>query len=74
MHELLGIALHGLGLVAQARLALENAAALDPRWDRPRRTLESLVEAMKSPQQEIEDLATSYWQLKAPLPRQPWTP
>ena len=74
VHELLGIALHGLGLVAQARSALENATALDPRWDRPRRTLESLVEAMKSPQQEIEDLATSYWQLKAPLPRQPWTP
>ncbi|MBM4011856.1 MAG: tetratricopeptide repeat protein [Planctomycetes bacterium] len=74
VHELLGIALHGLGLVAQAREALATAAAVDPSWDRPKRTLEALVEAMKTPQQEIEDLATSYWQLKAPPPRQPWTP
>lgn len=74
VHELLGIALHGLGLVAQARQSLANAAAIAPGWNRPKRTLESLVDAMRSPQQEIEDLATSYWQLRAPPPSQPWTP
>jgi tetratricopeptide (TPR) repeat protein len=62
VHELLGIALHGLGLIAQARSALENAARLDPRFERPQQTLESPVLAMKSPQQEIKDLAASTWQ------------
>lgn len=74
VHELLGIALHGLGLVAQARAALENAAALDPGWDRPKRTLENLVEAMKSQQYEIEAVAASSWRLKAPPSGKPWTP
>ena len=74
VHELLGVALHGLGLVAQARSALENAARLDPRFERPQQTLDSLVAAMKSPQHEIEDLAASTWQRLAPPAGKPWAP
>ena len=74
VHELLGVALHGLGFVAQARSALENAARLDPRFERPQQTLDSLVAAMKSPQREIEDLAASTWQRLAPPAGKPWAP
>jgi tetratricopeptide (TPR) repeat protein len=74
VHELLGVALHGLGLVAQARSALENAARLDPRFERPQHTLDSLVLAMKSPQQEIEDLAASSGQRLPPPAWKPWAP
>ena len=74
VHELLGVALHGLGLVAQARSALENAARLDPRLERPQRTLDSLIDAMKSPQAEIEDLAAAAWQRMPPPSEKIWKP
>ncbi|MEI6637404.1 MAG: tetratricopeptide repeat protein [Planctomycetota bacterium] len=74
VHELLGVALHGLGLVAQARSAFENAARLDPRVERPQRTLDSLIDAMKSPQAEIEDLAASAWQRMPPPSEKTWKP
>jgi len=74
VHEVLGAALQGLGLVAQARSAYENAARLDPRFARPKETLDKLNAAMKSPQQEIEELAASAWQRLAPPAGKPWAP
>ena len=64
VHELLGHALHGMGMLEQARVAFENATEIDPRWARPKAMLVSLACRMKRPQEEIESLRVSYLQKK----------
>jgi len=67
VHELLGHALHGMGMLEQARTAFGNASALDPRWSRPKAMLVTIARRMKRPKEEIDLLHEAYLQSKGTL-------
>ena len=64
VHELLGYALHGVGMLEQARIAFENAAMLSPQWARPKAMLVALARKMGRSQTVIDDLQADYWKTK----------
>jgi tetratricopeptide (TPR) repeat protein len=63
-HELLGYALHGVGLLEHAKRAFENAAMLSPQWARPKAMLVALARKMGRSQTVIDDLQADYWKTK----------
>jgi len=64
VHELLGYALHGVGMLEQAKIAFENAAILSPQWARPKAMLVALARKMGRSQTVIDDLQADYWKTK----------
>ena len=60
VHELLGYALHGVGMLEQAKIAFENAAMLSPQWARPKAMLAALARKMGRSQTVIDDLQADY--------------
>jgi hypothetical protein len=64
VHELLGYALHGVGLLEHAKRAFENAAMLSPQWARPKAMLVALARKMGCSQTVIDDLQADYWKTK----------
>ena len=64
VHELLGYALHGMGMLEQAQTAFENAAMLSPQWGRPRAMLVVLARKMGRTQRVIDDLQAEYRKTK----------
>ena len=60
VHELLGYALHGMGMLEQSRTAFENATVIAPHWPRPKAMLVVMARRMKRPQEEIESLSEAY--------------
>ena len=64
VHELLGYALHGVGLLEHAKRAFENAAMLSPQWARPKAMLVALARKMGRSQTVIDDLQADYWKTK----------
>jgi Flp pilus assembly protein TadD len=64
VHELLGYALHGMGMLEQARIAFENAAMLSPQWGRPKAMLVALARKMGCTQTVIDNLEADYRKTK----------
>jgi tetratricopeptide (TPR) repeat protein len=62
--ELMGHALLGLGLQAQAWQAFERATQVRPPWPRPWANLIQLARQMQKPAAEIAELTEHYHQLK----------
>jgi hypothetical protein len=60
VHELLGHALHGVGMLEQAKIVFENAAMLSPQWARPKAMLVALARKMGRSQTVIDDLQADY--------------
>jgi tetratricopeptide (TPR) repeat protein len=70
VHELLGYALYGMGMLNQARTAFENAAMLSPHWSRPKAMLVALARKMGCPQLVIDDLQADYLRAKEETDRE----
>ena len=64
IHELLGYALHGMGMLEQARTAFENASMLSPQWARPKAMLVALARKMGCTQMVIDNLQADYRKTK----------
>lgn len=64
VHELLGYALHGMGMLEQARTAFENASMLSPQWARPKAMLVALARKMGCTQMVIDHLQADYRKTK----------
>ena len=64
VHELLGYALHGMGMLEQARTAFENASKLSPQWARPKAMLVALARKMGCTQMVIDNLQADYRKTK----------
>jgi tetratricopeptide (TPR) repeat protein len=64
VHELLGYALHGMGMLEQARTAFENASILSPQWARPKAMLVALARKMGCTQMVIDHLQADYRKTK----------
>lgn len=64
VHEFLGHALMGMGMMEQARAAFGNATVLDPLWARPKAMLVAVARRLKRPQAEINSLRDSYLEAK----------
>jgi Flp pilus assembly protein TadD len=59
-HELLSYALHGMGMLEQARTVFENASMLSPQWVRPKAMLVALARKMGCTQMVIDNLQADY--------------
>ena len=70
VHELLGYALHGMGMLEQARIAFENAAMLSPQWGRPKAMLVALARKMGCTQTVIDNLEADYRKTKEETEKQ----
>lgn len=68
VHELLGHALMGMGMMEQARAAFQNATVLDPLWARPKAMLVAVARRLQRPLAEINSLRASYLRAKKPAP------
>ena len=68
VHELLGYALHGMGMLEQARIAFENASMLSPQWARPKAMLVALARKMGCTQMVIDHLQADYRKTKQEAP------
>jgi tetratricopeptide (TPR) repeat protein len=64
VHELLGYALHGMGMLEQAKIAFENASMLSPQWARPKAMLVALARKMGCTQMVIDHLQADYRKTK----------
>ena len=64
VHELLGYALQGMGMLEQSRTAFENAAKLSPQWARPRAMLVVLARKMGRTREELDALQADYSKTK----------
>lgn len=62
--ELLGHALLGLGMQAQAWQAFEQATQVRPQWPRPWANLVQLARQIQKPAAEITKLTEHYYELK----------
>jgi len=70
VHELLGYALHGMGMLEQARTAFENASMLSPQWARPKAMLVALARKMGCTQMVIDNLQADYRKTKQEAEKQ----
>ena len=70
VHELLGYALHGMGMLEQARTAFENASKLSPQWARPKAMLVALARKMGCTQMVIDNLQADYRKTKQEAEKQ----
>ena len=70
VHELLGYALHGMGMLEQARTAFENASMLSPQWARPKAMLVALARKMGCTQMVIDHLQADYRKTKQETEKQ----
>jgi len=70
VHELLGYALHGMGMLEQARIAFENASMLSPQWARPKAMLVALARKMGCTQIVIDNLQADYRKTKQETEKQ----
>jgi len=70
VHELLGYALHGMGMLEQARTAFENASMLSPQWARPKAMLVALARKMGCTQIVIDNLQADYRKTKQETEKQ----
>lgn len=70
VHELLGYALHGMGMLEQARTAFENASILSPQWARPKAMLVGLARKMGCTQMVIDNLQADYRKTKQEAEKQ----
>lgn len=69
-HELLGYALHGMGMLEQARKAFENASMLSPQWARPKAMLLALARKIGCTQVVIDNLQADYRKTKQEAEKQ----
>jgi tetratricopeptide (TPR) repeat protein len=64
IHEILGHALLGLGMRAQAWQAFERATLVDPRWPRPWAKIVMVARLMNKPAEEVERHTAAYQKVK----------
>ena len=64
IHEILGHALLGLGMRAQAWQAFEQATVVDPRWPRPWAKIAMLARLMNKPAEDVERHTAAYQRVK----------
>jgi Tfp pilus assembly protein PilF len=64
IHEILGHALLGLGMRAQAWQAFERAILVEPRWPRPWAKIVMVARLMNKPAEEVERHTAAYQKVK----------